>query len=251
MRQLLLYVVPALFAFSSLGCASRIVCYLPASRPVARLAESPVVIDGELDEPVWQHAVRAGLGLSKEDFAANPLDIERGWIMLAYDDDNLYLAATLVDSDVVAEGDRDQMSHWQKGDVLEWFLKPADKTWYWELYATPHSRKSSYWFPGRGRLGLPSCLDYKCGLKVASKVNGTLNQWEDRDEGWTTEMAIPWSDLSQRGEKVGPGSKWLFLVGRYNYSRYLEGTELSMHPRLSKTNFHLVNEYATLQFDAE
>ncbi|MEZ6084132.1 MAG: carbohydrate-binding family 9-like protein [Phycisphaerae bacterium] len=216
---------------------------------MAYRTDSPIVIDGKLTEADWQNAQRFSLGRSKQDDAKEPHDIEPGWVMFAYDDEYLYLAARLTDSDVVAEGDQDQMAHWQKGDVLEWFLKPADETWYWELYATPHSLKSSYWFPGGGRLGLPSSLKYECDLSVASKIDGTLNKWQDRDNGWTTEMAIPWRDLSKHGEGVGPGSALRVLVGRYNYSRYLDGVQLTMFPQLSVTNFHTLDEYAPLHFE--
>ncbi len=133
------------------------------------------------------------------------------------------------------------------GDLVELFLKPEDYTWYWELYATPTSKKTSFWYPGRGRVGLESGFQYECGLQVAAENNGTVNKWEDRDRYWTAEMAMPIRDLTSRGETFRPGSKWWILIGRYNYSRYLPRREFSMFPQLSQTDFHLCEEYGILE----
>jgi hypothetical protein len=133
------------------------------------------------------------------------------------------------------------------GDLMELFLKPEDHTWYWELYATPRGKKTSFWFPGRGRLGLESCYKYECGLRVAAQVQGTLNNWQDKDIGWTVEVAMPIKDLTARGEKFGPGARWTILVARYNYSRYLPWVENSATSQLSKTNYHLLEEYRPLK----
>ncbi len=47
--------------------------------------------------------------------------------------------------------------------------------------------------------------------------------------------------------KFGQGIDWRILIGRYNYSRYLLDKELSMTPQFSKTDYHLLDEYAILE----
>ena len=84
---------------------------------------------------------------------------EGGKIRIAWDDKYFYLACEFTDSDVVAEGDKDQLHHYQLGDLCELFLKPADKSWYWEIYMTPRNNKSVFFFPSKGYLGLPSCFE--------------------------------------------------------------------------------------------
>ena len=198
----------------------------------------PVVIDGKLDDPVWKRARVYPLYLAK-DLAGNGKALQEcGQVQLAWDDHFFYIGVKFYDSDIVAEGKKDQLHQYTMGDLCELFLKPADSTWYWELYATPAGKKTSFFFPGRGRLGLPSMEDYTCGLKVAAQVCGTLNHWQDRDSYWTAEMAMPVKDLTALGNKFGPGNDWRILVARYNYSRYLttQGTELSMTPQLRATN---------------
>ncbi|MDY6913307.1 MAG: carbohydrate-binding family 9-like protein [Planctomycetota bacterium] len=215
---------------------------------VAGYTDTPVKVDGKLDDPAWEKAVVYKMNLPA-DHAAKGRKLQAGGeVRLAWDDRYFYVAVVFQDYDIVAEGDADQLHHYRLGDLCELFLKPNDQTWYWELYVTPRGKKSSFWFPGRGR-GLPSCFKYKCGLKVAARCDGTLNDWRDKDKGWTGEMAMPISNLTARGEKFGPDADWRILVARYNYDRYSAygGPELSATSPLSIASYHLLEEYAILK----
>ncbi len=229
------------------GCAS-----MPdeTASPVitARYTAAPVQIDGILDDAVWNQAVAYPLALAAADLAEGKPLTEGGEVRVAWDDQFIYVAVRFVDSDIVAEGEEDQLHHYRMGDVAEFFLKPADHTWYWEMYATPAGRKTTLWFPGRGRLGLPSAETSPGGLRVAAQCQGTLNDWRDVDQSWTAEMALPVSDMVARGENYGIGSRWTMMLARYNYGRYLDWKELSMAPAISKPNYHLIEDYATIDF---
>lgn len=209
---------------------------------------TPVVVDGWMDEAVWSQAKGYPLSLGRDEGPESAVE-EKGTVWLAWDDFYLYVAVKFEDSDIVADGVADQQPHFQLGDVCELFLRPEGQTWYWELYATPRGKKSHFWFPGRGRFGLPSNFQYQSGLRVGAQIEGTLNDWRDKDSSWTAELAMPISDLTARGESFGPGAPWRILVARYNYGRYRtrRGPELTMAPRLSETNFHLLEEYAQLR----
>ena len=213
-------------------------------------ARTPVVVDGKLDDEVWLHARAYPMQASLDKIAEGRPMQESGMVRLAWDKEYLYVGLELTDSDIVAEGKADNQLHYSFGDVAEVFLKPDDYTWYWELYATPAGKMSTFWFPGRGRLGLPSCFEgHHFDMKVAAQCEGTLNNWQDKDIRWTAEMAIPVSELTARGESFDPQARWHILVARYNYSRYLplSGPEYSMVPQLSQTNYHLLEEYARLE----
>jgi len=212
----------------------------------ARYTATPIKVDGVLDDAAWASAAVYPLHFSVAELADGNQFTEPGEVRLAWDDQFMYVAVRYTDSDVVAEGQEDQLHHYLMGDVAELFLKPADKTWYWEMYVTPAGRKTTLWFAGRGYLGLKSSEANPGGLLVAAQVQGTLNRWEDKDQSWTGEMAVPVKDLTARGETFGVGSAWSILVARYNYSRYLSWKELSMTPQLSKTSYHLLEEYAVL-----
>lgn len=200
----------------------------PAVMTAAR-AQQPVVLDGRLDDPVWSEAPVYELGPTPPNSAV----LEGGRVQLAWDDQFLYVAATVLDSDVVAESDEDQAPHFRTGDVVEVFLKPQGKLYYWELYATPHARKTAYFFPSRGRGWLPSSGENPIAMHVAAAIDGTLNDWKDRDHGWTAEIAIPQAELRALGDPLGRDAPpWRILIGRYNYSAYLDvdTAELSCVP---------------------
>ncbi len=227
----------------------------------ASYTEMPVVIDGYLNDPVWRKTPVYHLSLSNTDM----LPIERrndkrpgidvfreaGETKLAWDENYLYVGIKFYDSDIVQENNEDQQHHYQRGDTLEVFLKPEKSTWYWEIYTTPNARKTVFWYTGRGSAGLPSGFEPGMNLDevlVGARVNGTLNNWQDKDEYWTAEIAIPIKGLTAHGDSFGPGSEWKILIARYNFSRYLPWKELSMAPQLSMTNYHLLEEFAILEF---
>jgi hypothetical protein len=85
-------------------------------------------------------------------------------------------------------------------------------------------------------------------MKVASQVCGTLNNWKDRDQYWTSEIQISLNDISRDIELNDFKKEITILIARYNYSAYMDkiGAELSMFPSLSKTFYHLTHEYAEL-----
>lgn len=214
----------------------------------AKYARAPLEIDGKLDDPAWKEAAPYPLAVSKDKETPDAALVEGGEVRLAWDDDYLYVGVWFDDSDIVAEGKEDNMRHFRKGDVLEVFLKPDESNWYWELYATPLSKKSTLFFPGGGRLGLESPMAYRCDLRVGAFCDGSVNHWQDTDRGWSAEMAVPVKALTSLGNALGPGSKWRILIGRYNYSAYLPRKELSMTPQLPWTDFHLREDYGRMEF---
>jgi len=215
------------------------------------LTQSPINVDGKLDEPVWKKAQIYKLGPAANRARGGKKISQSGEVQLAWDKKYFYVGITFNDLDIIAEGKENQLKHYKFGDICEVILTPKNETWYWEMYATPAGKKSCFFIPGRARVGLPSMMEYKSELKVASKVNGTLNDWKDKDVSWTAEMAIPVKELTAHGEIFGKSGLWRILVARYNFGRYLdsESAELSMTPQLSVENFHLLNELATLKFD--
>ncbi len=267
-RRYMLYGIAAMAAVFFAGCAAVPNVKAKGKQPavpsvlVAQYTEKPVVIDGKLDDPVWEKAPVYKLDLAKDLYlpfeqrkdqrtGINGLE-EPGEARLAWDDKYFYVGIKFIDSDIVQESNEDQQHFYTNGDLVEIFLKPEKSTWYWEIYGTPNAKKTVFWFPGRGRIGVKSSWDPGMNLDevlVAAQIKGTFNDWRDRDEYWTLEMAIPVSGLTAHGDAFGPGSDWRILVARYNYSRYLSQRELTMVPQLSVTNYHLLEEYATLKFE--
>ena len=226
---------------------------------IAKYTSEPVRLDGKLDEGAWAKATsysmrlplkaRSGLPESMQKNIGENLR-EKASVKLIWDDNYLYVGAEFQDSDVVQEGKEDQSHFYSTGDLLEVFLKPAKENYYWEIYGTPNNKKSWFSFPSRGRIFFPSCASYMPeNFKVAASVDGTLDNWKDKDKGWTVEMAIPIKELTVYGAKFDNSADWTILLARYNYSVYLQGAELSAYPQLSNVNWHLYEEYAKLRLE--
>ncbi len=210
----------------------------------ALFTSQAIKIDGKLDEQVWKHAQGYEM-LTLTPHASPTTPYEKTVVYLAWDKDNFYVAAKCFDSDITATGDKDEMHHYKYGDLIEVFLKPDTKSWYWELYSTPANKKTTFFFPSKGRMGMTNKVE-KIGLRVASQCQGSLNAWRDKDKYWTTEIAISRKAIGINGTTLAPGEAWRILVARYNFSRYLKTIERSCYPPLSKFSFHYHKDYAKL-----
>ncbi len=257
----LLILLTGLLLLAMTGCAtSRPGAPNSPQHPVmeAAHAKDPIKLDGKLDEAVWKRARPYPLQLAQSGSeldrlhsprlaAGDPRPLEGGTVRLAWDDRYLYVGVQFTDSDVVAEANSDQHHQYNFGDTAELFLKPENQTWLWEMYATPAGHKTTFFYPGAGQAFLPSAANYHSRLKVAAHVNGSLNQWRDRDEGWSAEYAVPLEELKEVGQPLTPDTPWLILISRYNYSRYLPAKELSSTPRQPYPAYKLVDYYARLK----
>lgn len=220
----------------------------------ARFTSDPVVVDGKLDEAAWATAPVHEMQLPLQAYDRFPESMrktlgaalrEGGKVRLLWDDRFLYIGAEFADSDVMNDGKDDQSHFYSTGDLLEVFLKPAAANYYWELYGTPHGKKSWFFLISRGR---PLRTDYlPKTFASAATVDGTFDNWKDRDAGWTVEIAVPIKELTVHGAEFGESAAWTILLARYNYSAYLPKDEWSTFPRLSSPNFHLYEEYAELR----
>jgi hypothetical protein len=71
------------------------------------------------------------------------------------------------------------------------------------------------------------------GLQVATHVDGTLNDNSDVDQGWTVEIALPWSGMGwlANGRCLPPqdGDTWRLFFGRFQ-KLMNAGSEVEPHP---------------------
>jgi hypothetical protein len=80
-------------------------------------------------------------------------------------------------------------------------------------------------------------------------VQGTANEWQDKDKGWGVELAIPLGAFKDAAPKVQLGDRWRFAVCRYDYSVYHpSGVEETSTAPLSRVDFHRYEEYDWVEF---
>jgi len=220
---------------------------LPASE--CRWADGPIEIDGRSDETAWH--------------AAQPLSHFRlAWLKekqrpprtstearLLWDEDYLYFFAEMEDGDLYADVTQHDGQTWDN-DVFELFFKPLnDDPGYYEFQVNAAGTRMDLFLPRRGSGGyrrFKSTHPFQMDAVVVHR--GTLNDYRDRDVGWTVEGRIPWEDFAPCGGKPRQDDVWKFALCRYDYSVDFEGPELSSTAPLERLSFHRHEDYAPLRF---
>jgi len=218
----------------------------PASIAECRRAKGPIKIDGIADEESWKDAQE----ISSFDVhwqRRKPKTATKA--RLLYDDDNLYFTAEMEDADLYADIKGHNGMPWLN-DVFELFFKPADnKLTYYEFQVNAANAQLELLFPSRGAGGWQRFAPLtKLGMESAVVLRGTLNNWEDKDEGWTVEGRIPWTAFKASGGRPKPGTKWKFNLCRYDYSVVFDRPELSCTAPLTVSDFHRYEDYGELTF---
>lgn len=215
---------------------------------------APIKVDGFLNEPAWEKAKVLNFTLPVT--FREPISKTEGRIL--YDDKYLYVGIKAYDQDIwsyYTERDSDTCHE----DVLEVFIKPdsvvhpdgPDPYYNFEINAL--GTVLDAFNVKRGAAGnYTRWSSWNCeGLKIAIQIKGTLNNWRDKDEYWTMEVAIPFAELpSLAGKSPRKGDAWLFHLARYDYSVYLPaGRELTSCAPLSREDFHFYEDWMKLRFE--
>jgi uncharacterized repeat protein (TIGR03806 family) len=213
-----------------------------------RWAEGPIEIDGQPTDADWQHAQvidKFGQPWLKEN--ARPAKTSTK-ARLLWDRQYLYFFADLEDHDLFADITEHDGRIWNN-DVFELFFRPAeDKPGYYEFQINPAGTTLDIFFPRRGGSSFDERKsDGEFLWKTAVNRRGTLNNRTDRDEGWSVEGRIPWTDLMRTGGRPAVGETWRFALCRYDYTLNQE-PELSTCAPLTRPSFHALDDYARLKF---
>jgi len=220
-------------------------------------AQSPIKIDGRVDEPAWVAAQRIEGLIVPPNVIWERLTLSdpapaksRTTARLLWDDNHLYFSAQLVDRDIYATHEKEHDPPFGGDDIMELFVKPSPAIpYYWEFHVIPTGGTRDYFYARRGAGGDSRWRPYDSGMVAAATVSGTINNWEDHDQRWTVEMAVPWEAFRRMGGRPKAGDVWTFLVSRYNYSVHLqEGLEFSAAAPLPRAAFHLFEHYPSIVF---
>jgi hypothetical protein len=236
------------------GCAASGKAQPPkagAAPPIVRAAECrwtalPIKIDGILNEVAWTRAQVL------QDFAVfwqNRKPKTATKARLLWDYKYLYFCAEMEDHDLYADVLQPNGMTWTN-DVFELFFKPsAQKLTYYEFQVNPAGTQLELFLPSRGAGGYQRFAPTtRFGMESAVRLQGTLNNWEDRDTGWTVEGRIPWTAFKATGGRPKEGAKWRFALCRYDYSATLDRPEQSSTAPLTQPDFHRYEDYGELTF---
>jgi hypothetical protein len=209
-------------------------------------------VDGNPDDAVWASAARSALvdslggepvrlGAAREDAPDwGPTEVAFGW-----DASFLYVAAWLPDRDLRGTFTARDAPIW-KEEVFELFVfGDARRADYLELQVSPRGVQFDSRFE-RYRKGDEA---WNSTFAAPVQVRGTIEAPKDRDEGWTTELAVPWSEVCEHTEvecPVGPGTT--LRVNTFRLERPRKGSAVGL--ALSPTrvpDFHAPENSAVLE----
>ena len=213
---------------------------------VCHWAHGPIVIDGSDDDLAWSHATTIDRFLIPG--SENPIPKAATRAKLLWDRQYFYFYAELEDHDLFADIIEHDGKTWDN-DVFEIFLKPSrESPGYYEFQVNAAGTEMDMFLPDQKSGGfdaLKSSNDFHWKTQV--RLNGSLNQREDRDRSWTVEGRIPWLDFMPTGGRPALDEVWQVALCRYDYTLH-EKPELSSCAPLTKLNFHRYEDYATLRF---
>lgn len=204
-------VTVALFLLSG---SQGVFCQTAAQRPryEVRRAVAPVTIDGLVNEAEWSQASPAVEFIFP--WAQQTGAKQKTHARLLWDDANLYVAYEVEDTDIVAQfTERDAWVY--RDDTVEIFLnvRPAQLAGYYAIELNVRGALMDYF-----------CADAQFyirkfqmeGVRQGIQIDGTLNQSEDRDRGWSVELAIPWDNFSDMARAPQAGTVFTANLNRWD-----------------------------------
>ncbi len=216
-----------------------------------RFAITPPKIDGIADDAVWKAAQLIDKftlpWLKDKERPAKTATKAR----LLWDREYLYFVAELEDHDLFADITEHDGKTWFN-DVFELFFKPAvDKPSYYEFQVNAAGTTMDMFLPKRGIDDFEKAVrdgDFHFEAKVVR--NGTLDNRDDRDTGWTVEGRLPWADFARTGGRPEQNAVWKFALCRYDYTKGMEPELSTMAPMKTNAfpNYHFYEDYADLKF---
>src|SRR6188768_1974395 len=184
----------------------------PVPRYLVKRATSPPVIDGKFDETVWAAASPAVTlqFLWETQTGAK----QKTAVRMLWDDQNLYLAYDCEDADITAQFQKRDDPTYQD-DAVEIFINPRPSQDGLYFGFEMNVRGVLYDYANHG--GRTLVKQYNAdGVRIATFLRGTINARGDQDQGWSLEVAIPWSNFDSLSRPPQAGTVWKANLNRWD-----------------------------------
>jgi hypothetical protein len=217
-------------------------------RYVVRKVKVAPRIDGKLDDAAWKDVPETEPFVQTLTGAPSA---QRTTARMVYDDQNLYIAFDNRDEDVWSDLVKHDDKLWtQEADEVMIDADGDGKT-YIELQVNPRGATFDSYLPAYRQ----NQNDWESGMKAAVNVEGTLGKRDDRDQGWTAEMAIPLQAVKGRAEKgpplpPKPGDAWRINLYRMDTPKGKPQEGSGWSPPLVG-DFHALDKFGEVIFAGE
>jgi hypothetical protein len=232
---------------------------------VTKLAKGETItIDGKADEKAWATAASTGafvdVGSGRppaKGFAVNAT------AKVTWDDQNVYLFFDVKETEIVGyfTDAKSQVGSWTATgqpklwtkDTVELMIDPdgdGDNKDYYELQINPqnklfHSQFDTKNMPNGGDNGPFGHEDWDPKLKSAVVVTGWLDKKDDKNEGYTVEIAIPWKAFEKGAKQLPPKNGDAWRVNLYAMKDNSRST-VAWSPILGQGNFHTAPRFGKI-----
>jgi hypothetical protein len=229
----------------------------PRKRYVARLVQKAPKLDGKLDDPAWAEAPSTGPFVNT--LTGGPVaPVMKTEAKLVWDKKNLYVAFDNSDDDVWTDlNKRDDKLWTEEADELMIDADGNGRT-YIELQVAPNGNIFDTYLPAPRRYEDtidPKLKPFSWNSKMIAKVHvdGTLNKRDDKDKGWTVELAIPLEDVKGMDDKSAvrlppePGDVWRINMFRMDVPKGKPQQASGWSPPMVG-DFHALGRFGELVF---
>ena len=221
----------------------------PKTAAVPRLSAT-LNIDGVLNEQVWASAVRLTPFVRYDTMANSRTRTE---VRLWYDTAALHLGWICEDDDIQATFTSRDSRFWEE-EVVEFFVTPGTLDRYFELQWNPLGGTfdaiiSNQIGPdGRSERFEGDWSYTAADMTYAVRVDGSVQNSNDKDDRWTVEVRVPFTDL--RVPPPAVGEVWRGNFYRFNRGRTHDPEQLSWSP-VVWPGFHQPTRFGFLRFSGQ
>jgi hypothetical protein len=228
----------------------------PLSQVVVPRVSKPPKIDGALDDAAWKPAASVQLNWrfhpSNVPKFVRLKETVRTTARLLWDDRFLYVGFACEDADAWATYKKRDANLWEE-EVVEVYLDPTGKgKHYKEFEVNPVGALIDLDIAEavNGNPGdVPSHLRWNAkDIRWDAKVQGTTHNRDDRDAGWTAEIAIPLAACLAPGEKVRVGDQWRAQFYRIERPKGTTNETAEFQAWSPTDTFHRPERFGVLQF---
>lgn len=215
------------------------------SLEATRVEAGAIELDGRLDEPAWRSARSTGNFVNTMNGSAASFETSA---KVLFGPEHLYVGFEVADDYLKSEFTGRDDHLWQ-ADCVEIMVDPdGDGRNYFELQVNPRNAAFDTRYDRRRVPGPHGHVDWDSGIRSGVQVRGTIDD-DDDDEGYTVEIAIPWTgfvDGDAPGAAPSAGDEW--RINFYVMDSREEGQRAAgwSPPRVG--DFHVPNRFGKVSF---
>jgi len=228
---------------------------------VKHLAEGVALkLDGKLDEPAWQAVDFTRQFVGQRWSKAYPKSPRQARAKMLWDDKRLYVGFEVRDDDILGGFPRNAKDPpiWKRGGV-ELLIQPSDKRGnkdYYQILVGPQkmvfdSQFDDFKKPIVEPTGPFGHSEWASKLTAGIKLDGTLDNPTDIDQGYVVEMAIPWASFG-KANHVPPvaGEVWKMNLSMVHNDWRLVWSALGRNRHKGQVSIHDASHFGQVVFES-